>query len=91
VEDERGTGLAGMARRALSEVGAVFAALPPDAAERMGDAILAAGRIVCYGVGREGLMVKALAMRPVPSGVSCAASRMIAIWGRGLLGVLVCG
>lgn len=34
-----------------------------DAAERMCDEVLAARRIACYGVGREGLMMKALSMR----------------------------
>lgn len=52
-----------MARQALEEVGAVFAALPPDAVDRMCDGILAAKRITCFGVGREGLMVRALCMR----------------------------
>jgi len=58
-----GADLPAMARRALAEVGAVFAALPPAAADRLCDAILAAKRIACYGVGREGLMMRALAMR----------------------------
>jgi 6-phospho-3-hexuloisomerase len=52
-----------MARQALAEVGAVFAALPADAADGICDAILTAGRIACYGVGREGLMMRALCMR----------------------------
>ena len=52
-----------MARRALAEVGAVFAALPPEAADRLCDTIVAARRIACYGVGREGLMMRALCMR----------------------------
>ncbi len=52
-----------MARQALDEVGAVFAALPPNAADRMCDGILGAKRIACFGVGREGLMVRALCMR----------------------------
>jgi 6-phospho-3-hexuloisomerase len=52
-----------MARRALSEIGAVFDALAVDTADRMCDEILSARRIACYGVGREGLMMKALCMR----------------------------
>ncbi len=52
-----------MAAQAISEVGAVLAALAPDDAERMCDEILRAKRIACYGVGREGLMMKALCMR----------------------------
>jgi 6-phospho-3-hexuloisomerase len=52
-----------MAEQALDELGAVFAALEPANAERMCDVILEADRIACYGVGREGLMMKALCMR----------------------------
>ncbi|MCS7087911.1 MAG: SIS domain-containing protein [Thermoflexales bacterium] len=52
-----------MAERAVSEVGAVLAALTPDTPTRMIDEILRAKRIACYGVGREGLMMKALCMR----------------------------
>jgi len=52
-----------MARRALSEIGAVLDRIAADTSSRMGDEILAARRIACYGVGREGLMMKALCMR----------------------------
>jgi 6-phospho-3-hexuloisomerase len=52
-----------MGEQALQEVGAVFTALNPAVPETMCDEILAAKRIVCYGVGREGLMMKALCMR----------------------------
>jgi 6-phospho-3-hexuloisomerase len=52
-----------MARQALSEVGAVFAGVAADTADRMCGEILKARRIACYGVGREGLMMKALCMR----------------------------
>ena len=52
-----------MATQALQEVGAVFAAPLSDAAEQMCKEILNARRIACYGVGREGLMMKALCMR----------------------------
>ncbi|MCS6825821.1 MAG: SIS domain-containing protein [Caldilinea sp.] len=52
-----------MAAQAIREVGAVLAALSSDDAERMCDEILRARRIACYGVGREGLMMKALCMR----------------------------
>jgi 6-phospho-3-hexuloisomerase len=52
-----------MARRALAEVGAVFDTLPPEAADRLCDAVLTARRIACFGVGREGLMMRALCMR----------------------------
>ena len=67
VEDQSGGGtgadVPAMARRALEEVGAVFAALPPEAPDRLCEAVVTARRIACYGVGREGLMVRALCMR----------------------------
>jgi 6-phospho-3-hexuloisomerase len=52
-----------MARQALSEIDRVFAGVAADTAGRMCDEILKARRITCYGVGREGLMMKALCMR----------------------------
>ncbi len=51
------------AEKALAEVGAVFARVQADAVGRMCAEILRAHRIACYGVGREGLMIKALCMR----------------------------
>jgi 6-phospho-3-hexuloisomerase len=48
---------------ALREVAAVLEAMPPETAERMCAELEAARRIACYGVGREGLMIKALCMR----------------------------
>ena len=55
--------LQSMARQALSEIGAVFSRITADTAERMCNEILQAKRIAGYGVGREGLMIKALCMR----------------------------
>ena len=52
-----------MAGEALRELGAVFAALSPDAAEPLLTELLAANRVALYGVGREGLMMRALTMR----------------------------
>jgi 6-phospho-3-hexuloisomerase len=52
-----------LSRGALREVGEVLDRIPPETAERLCDEIEAAGRIACYGVGREGLMMKALCMR----------------------------
>lgn len=54
---------AALAQRALAEVGAVLDAALPQAIEEMAPPILAARQIALYGVGREGLMMKALAMR----------------------------
>jgi 6-phospho-3-hexuloisomerase len=55
--------LQALSRQALSEIEAVFSRVAGDAADRMCTEILAARRIACYGVGREGLMMKALCMR----------------------------
>lgn len=52
-----------MSQQGLSEISAVFARIEPETAERMCDEILNARRIACYGVGREGLMMRALCMR----------------------------
>jgi DNA-binding MurR/RpiR family transcriptional regulator len=52
-----------MAQRALSEIASVFARTSPAAGELMSREILKAKRIACYGVGHEGLMMKALCMR----------------------------
>jgi 6-phospho-3-hexuloisomerase len=52
-----------MASQALKDLDRVFAALAPDTGERMCAEILRARRIGGYGVGREGLMMKALCMR----------------------------
>jgi 6-phospho-3-hexuloisomerase len=52
-----------LAQRALEEVAGVFTPTTTDAAERMSSEILDARRIACFGVGREGLMMRALCMR----------------------------
>ncbi len=52
-----------MAERALHDIGAVCMNISAGMAETMCTEILAAQRIACYGVGREGLMMKALCMR----------------------------
>ncbi len=62
-----------MAHQALSEVERVFAALAPDMGERLCDEILKARSIACYGVGREGLMMKALCMRLMHLGLDAHA------------------
>ena len=55
--------LQAMGRRALEEIGAVMDRIPAVDVERLCSEIRGAGRIACYGVGREGLMIKALCMR----------------------------
>ncbi len=51
------------ATKALAEVGAVLDAALPDQLDAALPPLQAAERIALYGVGREGLMMKALAMR----------------------------
>ncbi|MGD1885698.1 MAG: 6-phospho-3-hexuloisomerase [Cohaesibacteraceae bacterium] len=52
-----------IADKALAEVGEVLQAALPGRAEAMATPLLAAKRIALHGLGREGLMMKALAMR----------------------------
>jgi 6-phospho-3-hexuloisomerase len=52
-----------MSSQGLREIGAVFAKFDAAHAELMCEEILQAKRICTYGVGREGLMMKALCMR----------------------------
>ncbi|MEM8552604.1 MAG: SIS domain-containing protein [Pseudomonadota bacterium] len=49
--------------KALAELGEVLDKALPSEAEKMAAPIRSARRIVVYGVGREGLMMRALAMR----------------------------
>ncbi len=51
------------AAKALAEVGEVLEAALPDQVSAMTPPILSAKRIALHGVGREGLMMKSLAMR----------------------------
>lgn len=57
------TTLADMNRRALAELGAVVERIDPAQVEILLDHLARRRRIALYGVGREGLMMKALAMR----------------------------
>jgi 6-phospho-3-hexuloisomerase len=59
-------------RRALEELGQVFDRIDDQAADAAVAEIVAAKRIALYGVGREGLQIKGLAMRLFHLG--CAAS-----------------
>ena len=45
------------------EIGRAAGGTDPDALDRLAEAIAGAGRIVLHGAGREGLMMRALAMR----------------------------
>ncbi len=55
--------LATLAARASGEIATAVAAIDPAAMDGMVTEIAVAKRIACYGVGREGLMMRALAMR----------------------------
>ena len=55
--------LADLAARAADEIRAAVAAMDPGAMQAMVAELARAKRVVCYGVGREGLMMRALAMR----------------------------
>jgi 6-phospho-3-hexuloisomerase len=52
-----------LARGALSELSAVFEALDDRTLDALCDELLGVRRIACHGVGREGLMMRALCMR----------------------------
>jgi 6-phospho-3-hexuloisomerase len=52
-----------MSKQALAELDEALSRIAPEASDVMSDEILRAGTIVCYGLGREGLMVRALSMR----------------------------
>lgn len=55
--------LADTAARAATEIRDATAAIDPAAFDGMVAELAAAARIACYGVGREGLMMRALSMR----------------------------
>jgi 6-phospho-3-hexuloisomerase len=55
--------LADTAARAAAEIRDATAAIDPAEFEAMVAELATAARIACYGVGREGLMMRALAMR----------------------------
>lgn len=51
------------AQSALAEISAIFDRVAPGELDRFANAILGATRIHCHGLGREGLMLRALCMR----------------------------
>lgn len=55
--------LSDLAARAAGEIRDAVADIDPAAMEGMVDELARARRVVCHGVGREGLMMRALAMR----------------------------
>lgn len=57
------TDLASLAARAADEIRAATAGVDPAQMAALIEALAGARRIACHGVGREGLMMRALAMR----------------------------
>ena len=57
-----------LGRRAGRDLESVFEATDPSQLELLSQELVAAQRIVCYGVGREGLMMEAIAMRLMHAG-----------------------
>ena len=67
--------LSELSRGALADLSKVFARLPDDAADALIEEIVAADRIVLFGLGREGLQTRGFAMRLFHMG------RNVAVWG----------
>jgi 6-phospho-3-hexuloisomerase len=67
--------LAALAESALQDLAGVFAAMPDDALDGLIEEIVAARRIVVFGLGREGLQMRGFAMRLFHMG------RNVAVWG----------
>jgi 6-phospho-3-hexuloisomerase len=67
--------LAQLSKGALSDLAGVFAAMPENALDGLIEAIVAAKRIVVFGLGREGLQMRGFAMRLFHMGSD------VAVWG----------
>ncbi|HEY6521106.1 MAG TPA: SIS domain-containing protein [Roseiarcus sp.] len=67
--------LAQLSEGALSDLAGVFAAMPENALDGMIETIVAAKRIVVFGLGREGLQMRGFAMRLFHMG------RDVSVWG----------
>jgi 6-phospho-3-hexuloisomerase len=67
--------LAQLSKAALSDLAGVSASMPGEALDGLIDAIVAAKRIVVFGLGREGLQMRGFAMRLFHLG------RDVAVWG----------
>lgn len=63
-----------LSKGALQDLSGVFAKLPDDAADPLIEAIVAAKRIVVFGLGREGLQMRGFAMRLFHMG------RNVSVW-----------
>jgi 6-phospho-3-hexuloisomerase len=60
--------LTNFGRRACRDLENVFERTDPAQLEHLSQELIGAHRIVCYGVGREGLMMQAIAMRLMHAG-----------------------
>ncbi len=67
--------LADLSKGALSDLAGVFADMSDNALDGLIEAIVAAKRIVVFGLGREGLQMRGVAMRLFHMG------RDVAVWG----------
>jgi 6-phospho-3-hexuloisomerase len=67
--------LSHLAKGALADLSAVFAAMPEEALDGLIEEIVRAKRIVVFGLGREGLQMRGFAMRLFHMG------RNVAVWG----------
>src|ERR1700690_75456 len=67
--------LAQLSKGALKDLEGVFVITPEDALDGLIGAIVAAKRIVVFGLGREGLQLRGFAMRLFHMG------REVAVWG----------
>jgi DNA-binding MurR/RpiR family transcriptional regulator len=57
--------LAGLGRRACRHLENVLERVDPAQLELLSGELIAAGRIVCYGVGREGLLIGGNCWKPL--------------------------
>ena len=67
--------LSELSKGALEDLAKTFSRLPEDAADGLIEAIVAARKIVLFGLGREGLQTRGFAMRLYHMG------RDVAVWG----------
>jgi hypothetical protein len=67
--------VAQLSKGALSDLAGVFEAMPEKALDGLIEAIVAARRIIVFGLGRKGLQMRGFAMRLFHMG------RDVAVWG----------
>src|SRR5574337_892838 len=75
MEEPVSNGLRALAGAALNDLEGVFDVMPEDALDELIEEIVKARRIVVFGLGREGLQMRGLAMRLFHMG------RSVAVWG----------